>query len=44
MLARRKFLSESIGIDLKPSILPLSSTPLCLAPFWLRSGELLVRS
>lgn len=44
MLARRKFLSESIGIDLKPSILPLSSTPLCLAPFWLKSGELLVRS
>ncbi len=43
MGARRKFLSESIGIDLKPSILPLSSTPLCLAPFWLNNGEILTR-
>jgi len=42
--ARRDFLRDSIGIELKSSILPLSSTPLCLAPFWLKSGELLVRA
>lgn len=43
VVERRKFLSSQIGIELKASILPLSSTPLCLAPFWLKSEELLVR-
>jgi len=41
--ARRAFLADKIGIDLKPAILPLSSTPLCLAPFWLKSNRLLAR-
>jgi hypothetical protein len=39
--ARRAFVRDQIGIDLKPSILPLSSMPLCLAPFWLASNKLL---
>ena len=43
MMARRAFIADVIGIELSPSILPLSSTPLCLAPFWLKSSEILVR-
>jgi hypothetical protein len=39
--ARRAFMREKLGVELKPSILPLSSTPLCLPPFWLSSGKLL---
>lgn len=41
--ARRKFMAEVIGCELKPSILPISSTPLCLPPFWLTPDRLLVR-
>lgn len=41
---RRTFVSEGIGIDLKEAILPLSSTPLCLAPFWLKPNLLLARN
>jgi hypothetical protein len=41
--ARRAFMREVIGIDLDETILPLSSTPLCLAPFWLKPKRLLVR-
>ena len=41
---RSAFMRDVLGIDLKGSILPLSSTPLCLAPFWLRPDRLLVRS
>lgn len=41
---RRAFMREAIGIDLKSAILPLSSTPLCLAPFWLKPNLLLARS
>jgi hypothetical protein len=41
--ARSAFMREIIGIDLKETILPLSSTPLCLAPFWLEPNRLLVR-
>jgi len=44
MMARRRFMADKIGIELKPSVLPLSSTPLCLAPFWLRSDQLLTRA
>jgi hypothetical protein len=40
--ARRAFMRDQLGVDLKPSILPLSSTPLCLPPFWLASHKLLV--
>jgi hypothetical protein len=41
--ARRAFVRDAIGIRLKDSILPLSSTPLCLPPFWLAPGMLLTR-
>jgi hypothetical protein len=39
--ARRGFMRDALGIDVKPSILPLSDTPLCLAPFWLAPDRLL---
>ena len=35
--ARRRFVRDELGIAIKDSILPLSSTPLCLPPFWLAS-------
>ena len=41
--ARRKFMADVIGCELKPSILPISSTPLCLPPFWLSPDQLLAR-
>lgn len=41
---RRKFMRDAIGIDFKETILPLSSTPLCLAPFWLKPNQLLARN
>lgn len=40
--ARRAFMRDVIGVEPKPSILPLSSTPLCLPPFWLKSDHLIV--
>ena len=42
--ARRRFLRDQLGIALKDLILPLSSTPLCLPPFWLATRRLLARS
>lgn len=39
--ARRAFIAESLGVTLKECILPLSNTPLCLAPLLLESGMLL---
>ncbi|MGZ9810280.1 hypothetical protein ACXN5S_07415 [Pseudoroseicyclus sp. H15] len=39
--ARRAFLADQIGVALKPSILPLSNTPLCLAPFWMAPDKLI---
>jgi hypothetical protein len=39
--ARRKFVRETLGIAIRDSILPLSSTPVCLPPFWLAAGQLL---
>ncbi|ESQ88105.1 M24 family metallopeptidase [Asticcacaulis benevestitus] len=41
--ARRSFMAEALGVNLSPSILPLGQTPGCLAPFWLKSGHLLVK-
>lgn len=38
--ARRRFVATAIGLDLKPEILPLSNTPLCLPPDWSRPHEL----
>ena len=42
--ARRRFARDELGIPIRDSILPLSSTPLCLPPFWLASGRLLART
>ena len=39
--ARRAFLRDQLGVDLKPTILPTSNSPLCLPPFWLASDKLL---
>ncbi len=41
--ARRRFMQDQIGVTLRPEILPTSSTPLLLAPFWLKSESVLVR-
>lgn len=40
--ARRAFMRNELGVTLRDSILPLSSTPLCLPPFWLAPDRLLV--
>lgn len=39
--ARRAFMRDAIGVELKECILPLSSMPLCLPPFWGRPTQLL---
>ncbi len=39
--ARRQFLGGQIGVELHESLLPMSNSPLCLAPFWLQSQKLL---
>ncbi|EPE94629.1 M24 family metallopeptidase [Rhizobium grahamii] len=41
--ARRAFMADSLGVALSDNILPLSSTPLYLPPFWLQSSNVLVR-
>ena len=41
--ARRLFVRDQLGIAIKDTVLPLSSTPLCLAPFWLAPDRLLSR-
>ncbi|WP_448664087.1 M24 family metallopeptidase [Sphingomonas sp. CJ20] len=40
MQARRRFMAEELGVTVAESVLPLSSTPLCLPPCWLRSNRL----
>ena len=40
--ARRAFMRDRLGVVLSDDILPLSNTPLCLPPFWLAAGRLLV--
>lgn len=42
--ARRAFIRSEIGIELKPSILPMSHAPLALPPFWLASDKVLTLS
>lgn len=37
--ARRHFMTEALGIALKPEVLPLSSMPAWLPPFWLAPGK-----
>ncbi len=44
MEARAAFARDRIGAPVKDSLLLLSSTPLCLAPFWLRPRHLLAWS
>lgn len=39
--ARRAFMADVLGVPVAEAVLPLSSTPLCLAPLWLRPGALL---
>jgi Xaa-Pro aminopeptidase len=41
--ARRAFVRDRIGVEIRDSILPMSSTPLCLPPFWLAADRLLIR-
>lgn len=41
--ARRAFMADAIGVQLKEDILPLSSSPLYLPPFWLKSDHVLIR-
>jgi hypothetical protein len=41
--ARRNFVRDELGLAIRDSILPLSSTPLCLPPFWLAAERLLAR-
>jgi Xaa-Pro aminopeptidase len=43
ILRRREFLRAQIGAELKPSILPLSATPLYLPPFWLSPNSVMAR-
>ncbi len=38
---RAAFVRDTIGVTIKDSILLLSSTPLCLPPFWLRPRDML---
>lgn len=42
--ARRAFIFNEIGIEIKSNVLPLSSTPLCLSPFWLIPDKILVQN
>ncbi len=39
--ARRRFVRDAIGAPVRDSILLLSSTPLCLPPFWLAPRRLI---
>eukprot|EP01037_Dinobryon_pediforme_P023346 gene23346-24765_t len=39
--ARKRFVREQLGIDVKDSVLLLSAIPLCLPPFWLKPDMLL---
>ncbi|MDP9807956.1 hypothetical protein J2W42_000794 [Rhizobium tibeticum] len=41
--ARRSFMADKLGLVISDNILPLSSTPLYLPPFWLQSDKVLVR-
>lgn len=41
--ARREFMRNDLGVEVPEEILPLSSTPLYLPPFWLKSNMVLVK-
>jgi Xaa-Pro aminopeptidase len=40
--ARRAFMRDKLGVPVRPSILPLSATPLMLPPFWLSPDRVFV--
>jgi hypothetical protein len=40
---RRDFMRDGLGVELKPTILPLSNIPLCLPPDWTKADQILVR-
>lgn len=42
--ARRAFIRDEIGMELKPCMLPMSHAPLALPPFWLASDSILTFS
>jgi hypothetical protein len=42
--ARRRFMSEALGIDLHPDVLPFSNIPACLPPFLLRPDWVMTRA
>jgi len=39
IVKRRHFITGALGIELKPEVLPLSSMPAWLPPFWLAPGK-----
>ena len=41
--ARQRFMREEIGIELRDEVLPLSSSPAYLPPFWLDADQVYVR-
>ncbi|MCM2477723.1 M24 family metallopeptidase [Rhizobium sp. CG5] len=41
--ARRSFVKESLGVEVKDNILLLSAIPLCLPPFWLSPNMLITK-
>lgn len=42
--ARRRFMSEILGINLHPDVLPFSNLPACLPPFLLRPDRVMTRA
>lgn len=38
--ARRRFMNDVLGVAVAESVLPLSSTPLCLPPLWLKHDHI----
>lgn len=43
IMARRAFMRDTLGVELADAVLPLSSTPMCLAPLWLRPDRLFLQ-
>lgn len=39
--ARRAFMQDTLGIRLRPEVLPFSNFPACLPPFWLRPDRIM---
>jgi hypothetical protein len=41
---RRQFMAESLGIELRPEVLPMSNLAGCLPPFWLSPHQAMRRT